>query len=271
MPKRQLLSVVVPALLVVPLATPAGGEQVTVYNNFGPEHNGWDYNWGLGWTVAGENLPSQFGVEQAMLFYPSASGVVTDIWVAMWYVPRDNWPDVVTLRLARNPNMQPPRPEDVLEEWTISEFEPWTHWSEPRHVEGSGASFLERGEAYWLWAAAATDTTWCGWCMNIDPAFTCPHTLRREGENWLPIGNETASAFRVDVWSPELGDLNCDGAANGADIDPFFLALGDPAAYAAQFPDCNIINGDMSCDGAVNGADIDPFFACLGTGQCVCP
>ena len=68
-----------------------------------------------------------------------------------------------------------------------------------------------------------------------------------------------------------LGDLNCDSAFNGADIDPFFLALGDPAAYAVQFPHCDIMNGDMNCDGLVNGADIDPFFECLGAGGCTCP
>jgi hypothetical protein len=65
-----------------------------------------------------------------------------------------------------------------------------------------------------------------------------------------------------------LGDMNCDGALNGADIDPFFLALGDPAGYAAQFPNCDINNGDINGDGAVNGADIDPFFECLGSGHC---
>ncbi|MCH8805342.1 MAG: hypothetical protein IH986_04570 [Planctomycetes bacterium] len=64
------------------------------------------------------------------------------------------------------------------------------------------------------------------------------------------------------------GDLNCDGAFNGADIDPFFLALGDPAAYTARFPNCDILLGDMNGDGAVNGDDIDPFFACLGGGAC---
>jgi hypothetical protein len=66
----------------------------------------------------------------------------------------------------------------------------------------------------------------------------------------------------------ELGDLNCDGSFNGADIDPFFLALGDPVQYAATFPECDIMLGDMNRDGAVNGADIDVFFECLGGGGC---
>ncbi len=64
------------------------------------------------------------------------------------------------------------------------------------------------------------------------------------------------------------GDLNCDRAFNGVDIDPFILAIGAPAAYAASFPDCDIMLGDMNGDGGVNGADIDPFFECLGGGAC---
>ena len=67
------------------------------------------------------------------------------------------------------------------------------------------------------------------------------------------------------------GDLNCDGFFNGADIDPFFLALGDPAGYAIQFPNCDIMLGDMNCDNRVNGGDIDEFFRCLGVGGCSCP
>jgi len=98
--------------------------QTTVYNNFGAGHSGWDYNYGLGWTVSGENVPSQYGVEQAMSFRATASGTVSDIWVAMWYVPFEPQVDVVTVRLAKNPNGQPPLPQDVLEEWTITGIDP---------------------------------------------------------------------------------------------------------------------------------------------------
>ena len=64
------------------------------------------------------------------------------------------------------------------------------------------------------------------------------------------------------------GDLNCDGDLNGADIDPFFLALGNPELYALVYPGCDILRGDINGDGALNGADIDGFFACLGAGGC---
>ena len=67
---------------------------------------------------------------------------------------------------------------------------------------------------------------------------------------------------------PLKGDMNCDGVFNGGDIDPFFLALGDPAGHQTTFPGCDLLNGDMNNDGRVNGGDIDPFFACLGGGAC---
>ncbi len=59
------------------------------------------------------------------------------------------------------------------------------------------------------------------------------------------------------------GDLNCDGVVNFADIDPFVLALGDPAGYSAAYPWCAIENADINTDGQVNFADIDPFVALL--------
>jgi hypothetical protein len=66
--------------------------------------------------------------------------------------------------------------------------------------------------------------------------------------------------------------MNGDGALNGADIDPFFLALGDPAAFMLQYPGVDPdIWGDANCDLALNGADIDPFFNCLVSGSCPCP
>lgn len=172
--------------------------QTTVYNNFGPNHDGWDYTYNMGWTVAGVNVPSQYGVEQAMSFTTTADGAVSDIWVAFFYVPSSPLPDTVTIKLARNPSGGPPSPTEVMEQWVITAFESWYQWTPPIHLQGNGSSLLQTGENYWLWAIGG-ETTWCGWCLNINPALTCPHTLRREGENWLPIANETASAFSVDV------------------------------------------------------------------------
>jgi len=60
-----------------------------------------------------------------------------------------------------------------------------------------------------------------------------------------------------------LGDLNCDGRFNTLDIEPFVLALVNPAAYAAAYPDCAAGNADLNGDGRVNVFDIEPFVALL--------
>jgi hypothetical protein len=66
--------------------------------------------------------------------------------------------------------------------------------------------------------------------------------------------------------APGLGDLNCDGAVNAFDIDPFVLALTDPAAYALAYSDCDIGRADVNGDGEVNAFDIDPFVGLLTGG-----
>ena len=69
------------------------------------------------------------------------------------------------------------------------------------------------------------------------------------------------SAYRTLSLHP--GDLNCDGVVDFLDINPFVLALSDPAGYEAAFPDCPILNGDCNNDGLVNFEDINPFVALL--------
>ena len=59
------------------------------------------------------------------------------------------------------------------------------------------------------------------------------------------------------------GDLNCDGSVNNFDIDPFVLAIADPAAYAVAYPECSVFRGDANHDGQVNNFDIDAFVSLL--------
>jgi hypothetical protein len=62
------------------------------------------------------------------------------------------------------------------------------------------------------------------------------------------------------------GDLNCDGSVDFGDINPFVLALTNPAAWQAAYPDCPMLNGDISGDGSVDFGDINPFVALLSGG-----
>ncbi len=70
------------------------------------------------------------------------------------------------------------------------------------------------------------------------------------------------------VPASKLGDANDDGILNNLDIAWFVLALADPSAYQAMFPDVDpefVL--DMNQDGAFNNLDIAGFVtALLGLG-----
>ena len=86
------------------------------------------------------------------------------------------------------------------------------------------------------------------------------------GENIRDIfstGSWRPFRFAIDACPAGLGDLNCDGAIDAFDIEPFLMALFDPDAYAAAFPECDLHLGDLNGDGAVDACDIEPFIDLL--------
>ncbi len=98
---------------------------------------------------------------------------------------------------------------------------------------------------YLRWTMGTTDSSWrfCGW--NIDDV-----------EVWAADPNGCP---------PALGDLNCDGAVNFEDIDPFVLALAQPEGYADAYPGCDRLRADCNGDGVVDFDDIDAFVARIGS------
>jgi hypothetical protein len=129
-----------------------------------------------------------------------------------------------------------------------------------------GADLLYRVD---LEAVGAGDVT-----VTISPsadakfAASTPHGLKvGHTDNQ---GNPAAVSYPVlalsVVGGGTPGDLNCDGLVNNFDIDPFVLALSNPAAYAQAYPNCDIRNADIDGNGLVNNFDIDPFVALLSGG-----
>jgi len=82
-------------------------------------------------------------------------------------------------------------------------------------------------------------------------------------ELWMTCISRGIAVLTVTYPPSLVGDLNCDGAVNFDDINPFVLALSDPAGYAAAFPNCNILNGDCDGDGDVDFDDVNAFVALL--------
>jgi hypothetical protein len=66
--------------------------------------------------------------------------------------------------------------------------------------------------------------------------------------------------------APSLaGDLNCDGAVNFADINPFVLYLSNFATWQGTYAGCLPENGDINGDGLYpDFGDINPTIALLG-------
>ncbi len=76
----------------------------------------------------------------------------------------------------------------------------------------------------------------------------------------LLVGNtETLKAYAA----PVLGDLNCDGAVNVLDIQPFIVALTDASRYARRFPGCHRSLADVDGDNTIDAFDLVPFLSQL--------
>lgn len=99
------------------------------------------------------------------------------------------------------------------------------------------------------------------------PLLTVPGVAPLNRRSQVAMGMDDAS-FAVTNFGrrPLRGDLNCDGLVNFGDINPFILALADPADYQNVFPACDIRNADVNQDCRVGFGDINPFVALLSGG-----
>ncbi|MEW6249230.1 MAG: HYR domain-containing protein [Planctomycetota bacterium] len=83
-------------------------------------------------------------------------------------------------------------------------------------------------------------------------------------DGWLDVLD--VEAFLQQQGQVRPGDLNCDGAVNYGDINPFVLILSDPGRWQAEHPGCPRANGDINRDGRVDYNDISGFVALVGGG-----
>lgn len=66
-----------------------------------------------------------------------------------------------------------------------------------------------------------------------------------------------------DECQPALGDMNCDGAVDTDDVDPFVWALVNPALYQQMHPLCDRLSADCNLDDRVDFGDINAFVMLL--------
>ncbi len=128
-------------------------------------------------------------------------------------------------------------------------------------IDRAGNVYFFGRDAFLAYDAAGT-LRWDAWAHN-----STRNSVVIGADGFILATNGTGPTAYRPVTLP--GDMNCDGFFNGGDIDPFFLALGDPPAWQAAHPGCDLLCvTDVNHDGQLNGGDIDPFFLALGRGAC---
>ncbi len=123
---------------------------------------------------------------------------------------------------------------------------------------------------WWTWPSYPVNPADPGWPLRGLHAWARdlgPGGVRNPGYQDVFTLTHRRPWFTVPINS-FLGDVNCDGAIDFDDINPFVLTLSDRLAYATAYPACNLYNADCSGDDAVDFDDINPFVQCLVEGGC---
>lgn len=88
-------------------------------------------------------------------------------------------------------------------------------------------------------------------------------------------GSQTSTAAVLTVeacgCAAAAADTDCNGVVDFFDIDPFLLALFDPAGYAAAYCGGDPCAADVDCSGIIDFFDIDAFLTCVFGGCLACP
>ena len=115
-------------------------------------------------------------------------------------------------------------------------------------------------------SSSITDSAWTQFVYDVSATADGDTNVYVRWGYEIGSGAWAYSGWNIDdieIWGTmpvaAIGDMNCDDLVNSFDIDPFVLALTDPAGYAAAYPACDLLNGDINEDGLVNSFDIDPF------------
>jgi hypothetical protein len=184
---RTLLGLMVIGLLV---AAPASAQTI-VFDNM----PGDDYNPGTGHTISGASSPVGSDFDQGDQFMPSASGNLSDVWVAMGHVTGLNEFELWLTDDAGG------TPGTTL--WSSGAIKdlmgPFGSLNPPVHISVDGGPMLTAGSSYWLLASVADDT-WAAWNWNNigDEGL---HASRQNMGGW-GVGDGTRGAFRIAVPEP---------------------------------------------------------------------
>lgn len=123
--------------------------------------------------------------------------------------------------------------------------------------------------ATWTHVESVTETQgWTEVTFRVGEVVT-PSALVRVRFTVDDSPNNTLLEALIDDFAVErlicilVGDLNCNAWLGFDDINPFVLAISNPAAYEAAYPDCDRMLADVNGDGVADFKDINAFVQLL--------
>jgi hypothetical protein len=128
-------------------------------------------------------------------------------------------------------------------------------------------------------AVAQYDLSWWtvdggGAMFSTGGSFSLGGTIGQPDASLTPMtggGFTLVGGFWAGIATPAascIGDFDCNGQIDFADINPFVQYLSSFAAWQAAHPGCSPLNGDINGDGTYGQAsfeDINPFVAILSS------
>ena len=155
-----------------------------------------------------------------------------------------------------------------FQRWLNSDYEPYVYAT--IDASNNGTSWTP------IWSNAGQEIKENAWSLK---QYDLAAVASNQPAVWVRWGYKVGggayaySGWNIDdiqIWGLHAtgplfqpGDMNCDHAVDFGDINPFVLAMTDPAGYANAFPNCNIMLADINGDGQVNFGDINPFINLL--------
>lgn len=140
-------------------------------------------------------------------------------------------------------------------DWVIEQVNGQLVFRSPQtYAQNANSNALRWGTMYTFWFECNRPPTGTNGRLTFGlfkPAPSVPNA---------PASVQVVARVPMDI----KGDLNCDGAVNNFDVDPFVHALVSPETYAVSYPGCRMMNADMDSSNSVTMFDIDPFLVALG-------
>lgn len=178
-------------------------------------------------------------------------------------------------------------PAGILAKWDLSSVQSIRFWAYSENPNGgyqSQSPWLRLGsyqDGHFQWTPSwdvlnlaehhwhefvvpiAGDATWTRTMFGA-PSLAQINYLQIHADTWGAGFDLWLDGVRLEPQPQMVGDLNCDGTVDLADINPFVLYLSNLATWQSAYPDCPPQNGDIDGDGVYPSlADINPFVALL--------